>query len=93
MIFILMRSLKKFQSTVVEDSGAHEEIQDVRWNVTIINKEIIIMKKISLKNVKETLSRKEMKTITAGSYSSDPLCDACLRHFYQWYCSMVYYGC
>jgi len=42
------------------------------------------MKKISLKNVKETISRKEMKTITAGSYSNDPLCDACKKHFYHW---------
>jgi hypothetical protein len=34
------------------------------------------MKKISLKNVKETLSRKEMRTI-AGGYSTGKACGAC----------------
>lgn len=34
------------------------------------------MKKISLKNVKETLSRKEMRVI-AGGYGSGPKCGAC----------------
>ena len=61
------------------------------------------MKKISLKDVKNGLKRDEMRVISGGSDTGgggsdcwllvgDPLCCACKKHYYAWYCSMVY-GC
>ena len=57
----------------------------------------MIMKKISLKNVKEGLSRDEMRSVKGGCIgdcwlSPDYTCCQCKKQFYAWYCSIVY-GC
>ena len=55
------------------------------------------MKKISLKDVKNGLKRDEMRSISGGSGSGDcwnapdPLCCACKRQFWDWYCTAVGY--
>lgn len=61
------------------------------------------LEKMSLDGLKK-LSRKEMKSVMAGTsgggsrgYSFGDcnldVCCMCRKHFWDWYCSMVYYGC
>ncbi len=58
------------------------------------------LEKMSLANVKNKLTRTEMSNIMAGSnagsidcmYAVDFICCTCKKHYYSWYCSLVY-GC